>query len=204
MSGVTSPSNLIADRYRTLFKIGQAIKLSDFQLHEAIPLLEGLEEVVTQPQTILSHIIHWTRGQPFLTQKLCHLVVQVALESYKGTTTIPNGTEGYWYWVEQLVRSRIIQHWEFQDEPEHLRTIRDRLLFDKHKAGKLLKIYQRVLQVEELKNRNPLDNLIPADNSEEQIELLLSSLVKNYKGYLRVKNPIYQSIFTPQWVSRQL
>ena len=115
---------------------------------------------------------------------------------------IPKGAEGYW--VEQLVRSRIIQHWEFQDEPEHLRTIRDRLLFDEHKAGKLLNIYQRVLQVEELRNRNPIDNLIPADNSEEQTELLLSGLVENYNGYLRVKNPIYRSVFTPQWVSRQL
>ncbi|MBN3951617.1 MAG: hypothetical protein HWQ38_36170 [Nostoc sp. NMS7] len=119
-----------------------AIKLCDFQSHEAMPLLEGLEELVSQAQAILLHIIHWTRGQPFLTQKLCQLVVQVALESYKGTIAIPNGTEGYW--VEQLVRSRIIQHWEFQDEPQHLRTIRDRLLFDEHKAGKLLKIYQQV------------------------------------------------------------
>ncbi|MBU7585514.1 MAG: AAA-like domain-containing protein [Nostoc sp. TH1S01] len=200
--GVASPSNLIADRHRTPFNIGQAIKLSDFQLHEAMPLVEGLEEVVSQPQTILVHIIYWTKGQPFLTQKLCQLVVQVALESYKGTTTIPNGTEGYW--IEQLVRSRIIQHWEFQDEPEHFLTIKNRLLFDKHKARKLLKIYQRMLQVEELRNRNPIENLIPADNSEEQTELLLSGLVENYNGYLKVKNPIYRSIFTPQWVSRQL
>ncbi|MBN3960154.1 AAA-like domain-containing protein [Nostoc sp. NMS8] len=200
--GVASPSNLITDRYGNPFKIGKAIKLCDFQLHEAIPLLEGLEEVVTQPQAILQYIIHWTRGQPFLTQKLCQLVVQVALESYKGAITIPNGTEGYW--IEQLVRSRIIQHWEFQDEPEHLRTIRDRLLFDEYKAGKLLNVYQQVLQVEELKNRNPIENLIPADNSEEQIELLLSGLVENCNGYLRVKNPIYRSVFNPQWVSRQL
>lgn len=200
--GVASSSNLIVDRDRTPFKIGQAIKLYDFQLHEAMPLFEGLEEVVTQPQAILHYIIHWTRGQPFLTQKLCQLVVQVALESYKETITIPNGAEGYW--VEQLVRSRIIQHWEFQDEPQHLRTIRDRLLFDEYKAGKLLNIYQQVLQVEELRNRNPIDNLIPADNSEEQTELLLSGLVGNYNGYLRVKNPIYRSVFTPQWVSRQL
>ncbi|MEH2172550.1 AAA-like domain-containing protein [Nostoc sp.] len=200
--GVASPSNLIVDRHRTLFNIGQAIKLYDFQLDEAMPLAEGLEEVVSQPQAILAYIIHWTGGQPFLTQKLCQLVVQVVLESYKETITIPNGAEGYW--VEQLVRSRIIQHWEFQDEPEHLRTIRDRLLFDERKAGKLLKIYQQVLQVEELKNRNPIDNLIPADNSEEQTELLLSGLVGNYNGYLRVKNPIYRSVFTPQWVSRQL
>ena len=200
--GVASPSDLIADRHRTPFNIGRAIKLCDFQLHEAMPLLEGLEEVVSQPQVILQHIIHWTRGQPFLTQKLCQLVVQVALESDKAPITIPNGAEGYW--VEQLVRSRIIQHWEFQDEPEHLRTIRDRLLFDEHKARKLLNIYQQMLQIEELRNRNPIENLIPADNSEKQTELLLSGLVENYNGYLRVKNPIYRSVFTPQWVSRQL
>lgn len=200
--GVASPSNLIVDRHRTPFNIGQAINLCDFQLHEAMPLAEGLEEVVSQPRAILQHIIHWTKGQPLLTQKLCQLVVQVALESYKEPITIPNGTEGYW--VEQLVRSHIIQHWEFQDEPEHLRTIRDRLLFDEHKAGKLLNIYQQVLQVEELRNSNPIDNLIPADNSEEQIALLLSGLVGNYNGYLRVKNPIYRSVFTPQWVLRQL
>ena len=200
--GVASPSNLIADRYQNPFKIGQPIKLCDFQLHEAMPLLEGLEEVVSHPQAILAYIIHWTRGQPFLTQKLCQLVVQVALESYKETITIPNGAEGYW--VEQLVRSRIIQHWKIQDEPEHLRTIRDRLLFDEQKAGKLLNIYQRVLQVEELRNRNPIENLIPADNSEEQTELFLSGLVGNYNGYLRVKNPIYRSVFTLQWVLRQL
>jgi hypothetical protein len=200
--GVASPYNLIIDQHCTPFNIGQAIELYDFQLHEAMPLLEGLEEVVSQPQAILLHIIYWTRGQPFLTQKLCQLVVQVALESYKATITIPNGAEGYW--VEQLVRSRIIQHWEFQDEPEHLRTIRDRLVFNEHKAEKLLNIYQRVLQVEELRNSDPIENLIPADNSEEQKELLLSGLVENYKGYLRVKNPIYRHVFNPQWVSRQL
>ncbi|MHC5727702.1 MAG: AAA-like domain-containing protein, partial [Nostoc sp.] len=94
--GVVSPSNLIVDRHRTPFKIGQAIKLCDFQSHEAMPLLEGLEEVVSEPRAILLHIIHWTRGQPFLTQKLCQLVVQVPLESYRATITIPNGTEGHW------------------------------------------------------------------------------------------------------------
>ncbi|BAZ21357.1 WD-40 repeat-containing protein [Kalymmatonema gypsitolerans NIES-4073] len=199
--GVASPSHLIVDKDRTPFNIGQAIKLSDFQLHEAAPLLQGLEEVVSQPQAILLHIIHWTRGQPFLTQKLCQLVLEVA-ESFKGTITIPNGAEGFW--VEQLVRSRIIQHWEFQDEPEHLRTIRNRLLHDEHKAGKLLSIYRQVLQVEELRSRNLIENLVPADESEEQTELLLSGLVDKYNGYLRIKNPIYRSVFNFRWVSTQL
>ncbi|WP_375470048.1 hypothetical protein [uncultured Nostoc sp.] len=51
-------------------------------------------------------------------------------------------------WVEQFVRSQIIQHWKAKDDPEHLCTIRDRLLFYEHQAGRLLGLYQRVLQAE--------------------------------------------------------
>ncbi len=202
LSGAASPSNLVSDKYPTPFKIGQAIELNDFQLHEATPLLQGLEEVVSEPQAILHLIIHWTRGQPFLTQKLCQLILQIALENSKKIITIPDGAKGFW--VEQLVRSRIIQNWELQDKPEHLGTIRDRLLFDEQKAGKLLRIYQRVLQVEELRDRNLTNNLILASDSEDVTELLLSGLVTNYNSYLRVRNPIYQSVFNLEWVSRQL
>lgn len=202
LSGVASPSNLVSDKYPTPFQIGQAIELNDFQLHEATPLLQGLEEVVSQPQAILQEIIHWTRGQPFLTQKLCQLILQIALENPKKIITIPDGAKGFW--VEQLVRSRLIQNWELQDQPQHLGLIRDRLLFDKQKAGKLLRIYQRVLQVEELRNRNPTKNFILASDNEEQTELLLSGLVTNHNGYLRVRNPIYRSVFNVEWVSRQL
>ncbi|ARV58428.1 hypothetical protein BZZ01_07050 [Nostocales cyanobacterium HT-58-2] len=202
ISGVVSPSDLIVDQYRTPFNIGRAIELCGFQLHEATPLLKGLEEVVSQPQKILQKIIHWTGGQPFLTQKLCQLVLQVAIENSKKKITIPPGLEGFW--VEQLVRPRIIQHWESQDEPEHLRTIRNRLLFHKHRAGRLLGLYQKVLQAEEGENEERIKNSIPTEDSPEQKELLLSGLVEKHNGYLRVKNPIYRNVFNTQWVLRQL
>ena len=100
--GVASPSDLIADKLRTPFNIGKAISLHGFQLHEATPLLKGLEEAVSQSEAVLREIIYWTRGQPFLTQKICQLVIQAALETSTGMITLPVGTEAYW--VEQLVR----------------------------------------------------------------------------------------------------
>ncbi|MBN3994001.1 MAG: AAA-like domain-containing protein, partial [Nostoc sp. NMS2] len=145
--GVASPSDLIADKRRTPFNLGKAIELQGFGVHEATPLLLGLEEVVSQPQAILQEVIYWTGGQPFLTQKLCELITEVIFETTTGMITLPPGTEALW--VEQLVRSQIIQNWQSQDEPEHLRTIRDRLLFDEQQAGRLLGIYQQVLQAEE-------------------------------------------------------
>jgi len=122
--GVASPSDLIADKRRTPFNIGTAIELYGFQLHEATPLLKGLEKAVSQPEIVLREIIYWTGGQPFLSQKLCQLIAETALETSNRKIALLPETEACW--VEQFVRSHIIQHWESQDEPEHLRTIRDR------------------------------------------------------------------------------
>lgn len=213
--GVASPSDLIADKRRTPFNIGTAIELYGFQLHEAKPLLKGLEEVINQPSSVLREIIYWSGGQPFLTQKLCQLIVRTALETSNRKIVLPPETAAYW--VEQFVRSHIIRHWESQDEPEHLRTIRDRLLFHEHRAGRLLGLYQQVLQAEEAGERgsgglegnllspSPLRHLpVPTDDSREQTELLLSGLVEKHNGYLKIKNPIYRSVFNAQWVIKQL
>ncbi|MBD2530097.1 AAA-like domain-containing protein [Nostoc flagelliforme FACHB-838] len=222
--GVASPSDLIADKHRTLFNIGMAIELYGFRSHEASPLLNGLKGTISQPEVVLQEVIYWTGGQPFLTQKLCQLVLQTALKTSERNIVLSPKTEAYW--VEQLVRSHIIQHWESQDEPEHLRTIRDRLLFDQQQAGRLLSLYQQVLQAEEgvmgkggdakredisnscclsVSQSSPLlQSLVPTDDSREQTELLLSGLVEKHNGYLRIKNPIYRSIFNAEWVLRQL
>lgn len=195
--GVVSPSDLINNQHQSPFNIGQAIELYGFQLHEATPLLKGLEQIISQPRAILQEIFHWTKGQPFLTQKLCQLVVRVALESSTKMITIPPGAEGFW--IEQLVKSRIILHWESQDEPEHLCTIKNRLLFHEHRAGRLLGLYQQILQTQSNQTFG-----VPTDDSREQTELLLSGLVEKHNGYLKIKNPIYKSVFNAEWVIRQL
>jgi len=200
--GVATPSDLIADKRRTPFNIGRAVELYGFQLHEATPLLKGLEGVVSQSEAVLREILSWTGGQPFLTQKLCQLVLQAALETSTGMITLSVGTEAFW--VEQLVLERLLEHWESQDEPEHLRTIRDRLLFNEQRTGRLLGIYQQVLQAESAGNREQVENSVPTDDSREQTSLLLSGLVEKHNGYLKIKNPIYRHVFNVEWVLRQL
>lgn len=194
--GVASPSDLISDKRRTPFNIGTAIELYGFQLQEATPLLAGLKKIAPQNDLILREILYWTGGQPFLTQKLCQIVWQTASETITGTLNLPHGTETYW--VEQIVRSHIIKYWESQDQPEHFRTIRARLLGNKQGSRSLLGLYQQVLQAEST------GHLVPTDDSPEQTELLLSGIVEKYNGYLRVKNPIYRSVFSHEWVTQQL
>ncbi|NES85320.1 MAG: hypothetical protein F6K10_30085, partial [Moorea sp. SIO2B7] len=73
--GVATPSDLIADRNLTPFNIGKAIDLQGFKWSEVEPLALGLEGLVDNPMAILKEILDWTGGQPFLTQKLCQIVV---------------------------------------------------------------------------------------------------------------------------------
>ncbi|BAU63327.1 WD-repeat protein [Stanieria sp. NIES-3757] len=190
--GVATPSDLIQDRDRTPFNIGQAIELQGFQFNEVQPLIEGLKAVVSNPQAVMKEILAWTSGQPFLTQKLCDLVKKSSQEAINQIVNVPPGTEAFW--IEQLVHKQIINNWETQDEPEHLRTIRDRILNNEEKAGRLLGIYQQILQGER----------VTADESPAKIELLLSGLVVKQNGNLVVRNRIYEMVFDLNWVDRQL
>jgi WD40 repeat protein len=190
--GVATPADLIADKNRTPFNIGKAIELEGFKLHEATPLAQGFAGKVKNAQTILKEILAWTNGQPFLTQKLCNLVLNVIQTGLYETTTFGADTEKFW--VENVIKTNIIHHWESQDEPEHLKTIRDRLLYNQQRAGRLLGIYQKILQ----------DIPVPTDDSRDQIELLLSGLVIKSEGFLQVKNQIYLQVFNREWVEQQL
>ncbi len=190
--GVATPADLIGDKKRTPFNIGTAIELSGFQLQEAQPLMKGLEGQVSNFQAIFREIMAWTAGQPFLTQKLCQLVVRATQETQNNSFMPPPGTEIFW--VENLVRDRLIDYWESLDEPEHLRTVRDRLLRNEQRAGGLLGVYQQLLQGVEIR----------VDDSQKQTELLLSGLVVKQQGYLQIKNRIYREVFCFEWVERQL
>jgi ABC-type branched-subunit amino acid transport system substrate-binding protein len=184
--GVATPSYFIQDKNRTPFNIGRAVEVCGFKLHEAQPLAVGLAGRASNPQAVLKEVLGWTGGQPFLTQKLCQFVVSTS-EPF-----IAVGEEAAR--VEQLVRSRIIENWEAQDNPEHLRTIRDRILRKGQRSVDLLRLYLQNLQEKE----------VEADGSLEQTELRLSGLVVKQHSSLRVYNRIYEAVFEQNWVTKTL
>ncbi|NER21696.1 MAG: hypothetical protein F6J96_13565 [Symploca sp. SIO1C2] len=183
--GVATPLDLMQDPSKTPFNIGKAVELQGFELEQVQPLVRGLEGKVSNPQSVMVQVLFWTGGQPFLTQKLCQLVIDSEDQITAGAEK-----EG----IEKLVRSRIIENWESQDELGHLQTIRDRILGNEQRCGKWLGLYQQILQQGE----------IVADDSLEQIELRISGLVVERQSKLRVYNPIYQAVFNQSWVDKAL
>lgn len=223
--GVATPSDLIADKKRTPFNIGRAIELQGFKLEEVDSLTQGLVGKVTNPQAVMGEILAWSGGQPFLTQKLCQLLINLTptpLSSkefgengsnpfvtrdggefcdfldgreFGGDILSPNRKEVYTKeWVEAVVKSHIIENWEFHDEPEHLRTIRDRLLRNEQKACRWLGLYQEILQHGELE----------CDNRPENMELRLTGLVVEREGKLKLYNRVYEAVFNQNWVTKAL
>ncbi len=187
--GVSTPSDLIEDKTSTPFNVGRAINLSGFTLNEAKPLEKGLAEF-KDSREVLRSILMWTKGQPFLSQKICFIAAQER-DSSSQIENIPS-------WITDLVNRRIIQNWQSNDEPEHLRTIRDRLLRDDQKAARRLGLYQRVLSQKAF-STSAADLL-----SGEYMELRLSGVVVDRDNELHVYNPIYADIFTLSWTEEAL
>lgn len=190
--GVATPADLIQDKKRTPFNVGRAITLNGFQNREAQPLGRGFADKFANSNAVLSALLEWTGGQPFLTQKLCKIIFQTT-EGLAAASFSPYPSEADW--VAQLVKDRVLENWESQDEPEHLKTIRDRLLRNSgQRAARLLGLYQTILE----------KGFLAADNSPDQMELQLSGLVVKRRGKLYVYNRIYETVFDQAWVEQSL
>jgi hypothetical protein len=208
---------------QTPFNIGQEIALAGFQIDECESLMQGLAAKSSNPQALMQAVLTWTGGQPFLTQKVCKLVLNE-------NSMVPDGEEESW--VADLVRAKVIENWETQDTPEHLKTIRDRVLYsgDEKGRGRLLGLYQQVLgdppqppllkggedsslalSVQGGEEQPPfargvggIASGILVDDSYEQMQLRLTGLVVKRDRRLVVYNPIYAAVFNQQWVAQAL
>ena len=172
---------MISDPTRTPFNVGGAIELTGFTFEEAeTGLKQGLTGKVSNPDQVLKDILKWTDGQPFLTQKLCALVVEQRDRN-------PD--------IENLVKTKIIDDWGSQDHPEYLKTIENRILYSHPHPERRLILYKQIWQ-EEIG--------ILADHTPEEQQLRLSGVVIKKNGKLIVSNKICRNVFNLDWIEEQI
>ena len=162
------------------------INLDNFSYEESLPLAQGLREKTNNPEKLLREVLWWTGGQPFLTQKICHLI-------QKSQDYVPEGNEKIW--LEELVRNQVIDNWTIQDQPLHFGTIERFILYNKREAKELLRAYRTILLGEEYSDKN-----------NEIIDILtnLAGIVVRKNGKLQVANRIYAVIFNLEWIETTL
>jgi WD40 repeat protein len=179
--GVASPSDLIRDTRTTPFNIGRRIELTDFTPSEAAPLATGLgrkEPIGTQ---VLHQVLHWTRGHPYLTQRLCQAVAQDAeVRNEAG--------------VDRLCHELFLAP-QAQERDDNLLFVRERLLRSEVDLPALLDLYGRVRSGQRVRDdqTNPLVNL-----------LRLAGITRAMDGRLSVRNRIYERVFDREWVTAHM
>jgi hypothetical protein len=176
--GVVAPTDLIKDRNRTPFNIGQAIDLREFNRADARVLEEGLERFRPgQGALILDRVFYWTAGHPYLTQKLC--VAVTCGTGYGSATTL----------VDEQVNDLFLAG-DLRKGEDNLRFVRSNIEASPERRA-LLQVYRRVYRGE----------AIPEDRrSPLQARLRLIGLVSAEGGVLTVRNRIYRQVFDLKWI----
>ncbi|NET55691.1 MAG: hypothetical protein F6K47_05825 [Symploca sp. SIO2E6] len=136
------------------------------------------------PLVVMQEVRRWTGDQPFLSQHVCDLILV-------HSASFPEGQEKAL--VQEIVQEKIIQDWANNTASAHFQEVRQTILNDKQK-DELLNLYWQIIQ----------RGQVSVNNSQEQERLLESGLVKIENSTLKVSNAIYASIFSLEWVEKQL
>ena len=187
MLGRTTPSNLIQNKEKTPFNIGIPIKLAGFTQDEIkrSNIKKGIDNKCQNLDKVIKEILKWTGGQPFLTQKLCNFISKdIEYISDSKTSEV----------INKLVRERILNNWEERDEPEHLKTIRDKFIKNQIDPKLLLETYLQVVE----------NGFIQDYGAWEHQELFMSGIVGRSEGKLTIYNSIYEQLFNKQWIEQHL
>ena len=132
--GSGSPTDIVNSVQGSPFEISVSIPLPDFSAQEMAGLLSGLGEPLPEAQEILSRVWTWTRGHPYLTQKLLRGLARRRDDEISADT------------VDELVHSQFLSPNTLREEP-HLSAIAD-LLTAEDAADLLAGIQVRVVRGE--------------------------------------------------------
>lgn len=179
--GVATPTDLIQDRTRTPFNIGQRIDLREFSRADAQVLQSGLQAAhPEQAEVIFDRIFYWTNGHPYLTQTLCAKIVQDKTNTWNDER------------VDQIVEKTFLAE-EARGE-SNLKFVND-VIKDHPQNRPLLTLYRQVYE----------GKTIPEDErSLIQNQLKLFGLVQGEKGALQVRNQIYRQAFNQTWIRQNM
>jgi tetratricopeptide (TPR) repeat protein len=175
--GVATPADLIKDRSRTPFNIGQGIDLREFSQEDAQVLQYGLQAAGPGGgDTVFARIFYWTNGHPYLTQKLCLTVAEMG--------------DGRWTHerVDELVERLFLS--EGARKETNLQFVRDRIGASPQRR-RLLTLYRQVYEGKTIPEN---------ERSLDQNRLKLFGLVRAEKGVLEVRNEIYRRVFDLDWI----
>jgi len=186
--GVATPAELIQDPDATPFQVGSRVALFDFTLEEAMGLAagfgaSGLDENFARDLVRWAH--HWTRGHPYLTQRLCQEIA-ARLDS------VPPGQRDARALAEEACEQTFLSSRACETD-DNLLYVRERVRRSAVDRVTLLELYERVWNGDPVPDRE-------GDAFRDELRLL--GLVREEQGRLVVRNRIYHRVFNGEWIRR--
>ncbi|HEX2570310.1 MAG TPA: AAA-like domain-containing protein [Polyangia bacterium] len=191
--GVAAPGDLMADPKRTPFNIGRAIRLEDFTRAEVRVFAPALAPLGGDPAAWLDEIYAWTRGHPYMTQKVCEELLAIATRPGAAPRAEPLAQT-----VAQIVERLFFRRGRVEDPnlgaAESAFTRADK----NPRIDPMLRLYRRLLAGEAV----PSDG---ADPVHQALRLTGMTAERRDTGEARlaVRNRIFATVFDDAWAKRK-
>lgn len=178
-----APQDLVRNVQGSPFEIAVTVRLPDFSPQEMAALMAGLGTPPDDAEAVLTRVWSWTRGHPYLSQKVFRGLARRKDEAITAAT------------VDALVRTQFLAPKTLLEEP-HLTVIAEQLLREGPSRTARLNLYGRIRKGVEVTSD-------PGSAIEQQLQV--AGLVYAAPGgELRVRNEIYAMVFSTRWVNQHL
>jgi len=183
LSGECDPVSLMEEAEQSPFNVTQQVLLTDFTREELDLFSTELNLDQDAAVTALDRIFYWTRGQPYLSQKLARAVAREGA----GDDVIAH--------VDRIAKQQIAGRAALHSEP-HMSHIHRAIVNDEKRKEPLLNLYGKIRKGVE----------VAADlGSPYQRRLMAVGLLEiGDDGNMRVRNRLYESVFTTRWANENL
>lgn len=181
--GECDPVSLIEEATLSPFNVTQQVLLEDFSRADLNVFATEMNMSPDSARRALDRVYYWTNGQPYLSQKLARAISRdVPQDDYEET-------------IDRIARQQLAGRAALHSEP-HMSHIHRRIVNDHKCYEQLLNLYGKL--------RKGLT--VPADlGSPLQRRLMAVGLIViDNNGNLKVRNRVYEAVFTARWANENL
>lgn len=185
--GECDPLSLIDEPELSPFNVTQAIALGDFAREDLDLFVTELNLGAKQATAALDRIYYWTAGQPYLSQKLARAIAREQIAEVPAADVAR--------YVDRVALQQLAGRAALHNEP-HMSHIHREAVRDARQREALLNTYGRIC-----KNVHVATDL---GSSVQRRLIAIGLIVIDEEGRLKVRNRLYESVFTARWANENL
>lgn len=181
--GECDPVSLIAEPELSPFNVTQQVLLEDFTREQLDLFATELNLDGEAAAVALDRIYYWTRGQPYLCQKIARAVAR--------GDSVHDVAE----FVDGIAIGQLAGRAALHNEP-HMSHIHRAIVGDEKRKEALLNLYGKI--------RKGIEVAADLGSPLQRRLMAVGLVVIDHDGNLRVRNRLYAAVFTARWANENL